>query len=225
MKLFSILCSAVAVNIASFTPVLAAVIYTETFSSSVASWQAVGDGSLAYAAASGNPGGALEIALDPDGLPLNAGFMANVSASGGSFAGNYTDINAANFMFDFYSSVNLNTPFYLTFTSGLETFTYYTALAAVNSWSTYSVPLSFTGGNGWLGSSSAAFNNALLNVEQVTVGFFTEPNGAQTFRLDNFALEAGPTPGGSAVPEPGTMALMLTSGAALYFARRRLRFR
>lgn len=185
--------------------------------------------------------GEMAVTHQPDAVTLGNGAMQGVFASqmfafpqtdafvintGTDFLGDFTGLTGITL--DLYAQNVLPSDATLRLISGSDTFFYTLNLAvmSVGGWTPYAIPLAYAAG--WQGGE-AAFNAALLSVDQVEVQLTRNGQGAQTFFLDNigtseddFGFSGGGGGGPSAVPEPSSVTLMFLVGVAvLYFKPRR----
>jgi hypothetical protein len=204
-------------------PSQAASFYTENFAN-LNGWvdRDAGEMTVSHNAGFGNTAGSLQGSFASQGSPspeIDA-FRANTGSSGGNFTGDYwTDVpNFSSWSFDFYSDDILPSDVIVRFSDGINTFFRNVSVASsLNAWQSVSVSLSYAG---WFGGSASAFSNALAGVTFVDVQVSRSGTGAQTYFLDNFALNGGGGGGGGgAVPEPEQGLLIL--GAMVLFAFRR----
>lgn len=196
-----------------------AVLSVEEFTLDDAGWTGGSAGTVVHNPGGGNTGGAIEMTLDPDGMPLDAYFTADVSASDGAFAGDYLTAGAGTIYFDFYAVNVAPSALFLLLSDDVNTFMYGLVIPASGDWTTCGVQLSYTAG--WDGMGAAAFATALQNVTSISFGIFTSGDDPQTYRLDNIELSADSfaLPSSSAIPEPSTITLL--SGVLILALSRR----
>lgn len=204
----------------------AASFYTENFAAGTGGWQDrdPGEMTVSHSAGFGNPAGSLQGSFASQGAasPEIDAFRADGTGSSAAFVGDYwTDVpNFSSWSFDFYSDDILPSDVLVRFSDGINTFFRSVSVASsLNAWQSVSVSLSYAG---WFGGSASAFSNALAGVTFVDVQVSRSGTGAQSYFLDNFALNGGGGGGGGgAVPEPEQGLLIL--GAMVLFAFRRQR--
>lgn len=187
-----------------------------TFDSSAQGWTGnPGEGSLAWVAAGGNPGG--HIRITDIGAGVNNGFASGALA-GPNFLGNLTGFIGGTLSFDM-----------ATFAGGGGTFASFGNLrieggglvatndiagnAPVGGWQSYST--SFDAAS-W-GVSSSDWTTILSNV--TLFGFPTDAfNGADTIGIDNVKLQSAPT---TVIPLPAGFTLLLSGLIGMIAFRRR----
>ena len=205
----------------------AAVLGTETFGSDP-SWVDRDPGEMAVSYNNGvaNPPLSLQgfFASQDQSSPESDAFRISTSSSSGNFTGDYwTDVPTfASWSFSFYADNVLASDMIVRFNGAGSTFAYsvFNQVSSIDHWYTVTVPLTYAG---WVGGSGLQFTNALGNVTFIDVQITRNGTGAQTYYLDNFALN-GPSEGGGgggAVPEPSTAGLLLASVAVLRATRKR----
>ncbi|HOW98757.1 MAG TPA: PEP-CTERM sorting domain-containing protein [Kiritimatiellia bacterium] len=232
MKMKSCLVTILVALAASAPPILAAVIYTETWDATDAGWASgSGDLSVSYAGGFGDPGGSLLGSFSaqefPD--PQTGSFYADSGASGVSFTGDYwSDLgNFYGWTFQFLAADVLPSSLYMRFSDGANTYqaNLLSQLGGVGSWSTLTTPALTYGLGGWVGPGGlSGLSNALANVQWVEVRLDRNQEAGQSYYLDNFEHnqdEDPPEPGGGVIPEPGTGILLLAVLAGRQLVRRR----
>ena len=201
--------------------------YTETFAAGTGGWQDrdPAEMTVSHNAGFGNAAGSLQGSFASQGVasPEVDDFRADGTGSSAAFVGDYwTDVpNFSSWSFDFYSDDILPSDVIVRFSDGFNTFFRSVSVASsLNAWQSVSVSLSYAG---WFGGSASAFSNALAGVTFVDVQVSRSGTGAQTYFLDNFALNGGGGGGGGgAVPEPEQGLLILGAMVLFAFRRRRL---
>jgi hypothetical protein len=128
-------------------------------------------------------------------LPEVDAFVADATASGGRFTGDY--FGGSNLplhvSFDFLASEVLPSLllFRLVGIDGVATNTFFTSLtnqlAAAGHWQHVTVPLQY-GPGAWSGPGAAAFTNSLTDVRQLEVAVLRSGTNAQAYVIDNFTL-------------------------------------
>ena len=200
----------------------AAVVYTETFTAGANGWGDRDSGEMAvtHQASVGSPASAaMQGAFSASFLPTDDAFRIT---SGANFVGDYTTYGdgLTQLRFDLYANSVLPSDVFVRLISGFGTFEYQLNLTSFNTggWDTFSVNLDWSWG--WMGSSDAAFQNALTDVTALEIQITRNGNGAQQFYLDNVqTLDTPIDPPSGAIPEPGTG--ILVAGALLVFSFRR----
>ncbi|MBW7908933.1 MAG: hypothetical protein H3C50_08475 [Kiritimatiellae bacterium] len=207
-----------------------AVLYVSTFDSNDEGWldRDASEMAVSFNGSFGNGAGSLAGVFASQGIPTpeTDAFRAGGSTAGGAFAGDYTAVNAGEFVFSFYAEDVLPSDLVLRLNGGSGTFfrSVGAQVSGIGSWYTVTVPLVWDAS--WVGSGAGAFATALTAVNWIDVQVTRNGGDGQTYYLDNFELkEASESNNGGGgdplVPEPqlGIFALCL---GALLLARRRL---
>lgn len=203
------------------SPAYSAVLTTETWDSSDASWV---DRDVAEMAVSHSVfgGGSLlgSFALQGVPVPETDAVRADSSSSGGAFAGDYYAGlgTVVGWSFNLYADHVLPSSLQIRFNGNGSTFfrSIVSEVTSIDVWESITVPL--TSSLGWFGGTGAQFTNALSNVQYVEMQITRNGSSAQDYYLDNFANISG---GGesTAIPEPEGVALFLCGWFLLIMAR------
>lgn len=200
-----------------------AVLLVEDFEDNASGWTGSGNMSVSYTtliASPSTPIGSMEgvFASQFLFLPQTGSFMID---SGTDFMGDYVTPGITGFTFDFMADTVLPMDLNLRLFSGSDVFFYTlnTASLLLDTWTSFSVPLTFSAG--WVGNS-LNFNSALASISTVQVQVARSGTLQQFYFLDNFgtttnAFDLGG--GEDVVPEPNT-ALLLFYGCALFYTSR-----
>lgn len=183
-----------------------------------------GEMTVTHNAGFGNPAGSLQGTFAAQGAPLPEvdAFRIDGGESGGVFTGDYyaTYPGFTSWAFQFYADDVLPSALLIRFGDGTNTFqrALTSLVTGLDTWTTINVSLDYAG---WAGGTASSFSNTLSSLFFVDLQVTRNGTGEQDYFVDNFSLnDATPSPGGSAVPEPGTLSL-LVAGAALAGLRRR----
>lgn len=187
------------------SPVAAAILQFDNFTTDTESWD-TRDGELSVAQDSFS-GGVLSGtfgAANPGDVVTDAFRLTGI--------GPYPGYVLTAISFDFYSLLIVPSDISFRFGNGFTTFFHSLALGSVGGWSTYNLALDNQ--SGWLGGPPGDFTNVLSAATFFDIQLTQNGTAGQTFYVDNFQLEGEfPGYGGggdpSAVPEPGTMSLMM----------------
>jgi hypothetical protein len=183
-----------------------------------------GEMTVTHNAGIGNPAGSLQGTFAAQGAPLPEvdAFRIDGGESGGVFTGDYyaTYPGFTSWAFQFYADDVLPSALLIRFGDGTNTFqrALTSLVVGLDSWTTINVSLDYAG---WAGGTASSFSNTLTSLSFVDIQVSRNGTGEQDYFVDNFSLnDALPVSGGSAVPEPGTLSL-LVAGAVLAGLRRR----
>jgi hypothetical protein len=157
-------------------------------------------------------------------LPQSDAFQI---ATGVNFLGDFTSGSTnhplTKLSFDLQAFNVLPSDLFVRLIDGANTFSYQFAALPVSllgGWVTFTVDLAWT--YGWSGLSEAAFNTALSSVDMIEIQISRSGVGAQSFYLDNVqTLNDEINAGGSVIPEPSVISLLLSAIAVLAMDRRR----
>lgn len=209
----------------------AAAFYVETFDADGADWsdRDPGEMDVVFIGGFGDGPGSLQGSFAAQGVPApeSDAFRITGLSSGGSFTGDYlADVPTfASWTFSFYVGDVLPSSVVLAFDANGTLFlrNLSAQVTSVGQWLTLSAPLQYDGG--WFGGTGATFSNGFANVGFIDIQITRSGTGAQTYYVDNFELaelDAGPGPGGGAVPEPGTLSFLALAAGVVVLARRKL---
>ncbi len=195
--------------------------YTETFES-LAGWSLNGNGVLNHQSTGGNPGGMLELMFS---VPSNPEFLTGAFTAGSgshpAFTGDIWSRDGGNgtvmFSFDFRADDAIPAIVSMAFVGNGEEWGYvFTDDLTVGAWANLLAPLAYEDGvwnpSNPLNNTGAAFVDSLSNVTEFKIYVDAFVESPVTFSLDNVS---------TVVPEPFSLALILTGLAGLRLARRR----
>ncbi len=184
------------------------------------------DGGEMFVAWSSSFGGSMSGSFDAQDTPFSEidAMQITGASSGGDFVGDYYTSysgftpDSATFTFSFYSDDVLPSNFRIRIGSGSDVFsrTILSQATALDSWQTISISLAYAG---WLGGSATAFSNAFSSISFIDIQIGRSGMEAQTFYVDNFALNGTEIvdPGTEVVPEVNTLQYLALG--TLLFAR------
>lgn len=196
----------------------AAVLTTASFDLDDENWQVIDlDVGSGHAGGIGNPAGSLiGIMLAPNAMfPTLGGFYADGTASSGDFAGSYTAVGAQSIHFDFRSANIAPSTLSLVLNGPAYSFYYpFTPSPLLNSWVTYSAPLTFSGWQG--GGTELQFLATLAGIDSLEIQFDSNGSSSQTYYMDNFTLSDMEL---AVIPEPGSGSMFFLALIGLLMIR------
>ncbi|HMP77320.1 MAG TPA: PEP-CTERM sorting domain-containing protein [Kiritimatiellia bacterium] len=196
----------------------------EQFNSGDEGWSGSGFDDSGHDAGQGNGPGALYGTMDAPSMffPQVGIFHADGGSSllggGSAFTGSYPAVSATGINFDFLAQDVLPSGLALVINGAGHTFTYGLSVPLyLDTWTTYSIPLFYSGSWAPL-SMSSEFSLALQSIQYVEVRVLSSGTSQQTYYLDNFEL-SGELDLMPAVPEPAS-GLLFMGLIAIVIARR-----
>lgn len=192
----------------------AAVLFSDDFSADAENWgdRDTGEMAVSHAAGFGNNAGSMRGHFDADVSWDTDAWRLSTIPNGNDLTQGHT-YTPTLFSFQFYADNVVPSDLILRFGNGFDTFFRGFTVSALDSWLSFSAPL--TSVAGWFGGDQSAFDSVLQSTTfielQVTRNGFDE----QTYYFDNFQLQGnegwqeGGGGGPSAVPEPNTITLLV----------------
>ncbi len=177
---------------------MAASLYTETFFDSASGWQQKTPGAMnvSFGVADGNPGGGLvgSFAATPF-PPFDGAFVATGNLASANFIGNYEEIDAWLFGFDFMAGNVQPDKLQVYLYSGTNYIYRNLAsqVAQTGVWYSLRLPLLDPFSNGWVFDSVAPPPvNIFTNVTRVEIAITREGPSAESYLIDNIFLDRLP---------------------------------